>query len=227
MPVYLSVCYLLLALTGTSLHLVHFGVWEVVMKTLPAVFLTGCAWVYTRPRFGPWVVIGAALGAFGDYSLSNAERSWFLTGVTAFLIGHVAYSIAFGKDLRMTRPRLLIITATALAMAVLVAAVSVRMARTGEQELIIPVFVYVVVMGVMMSLAMLHRSPTWFIAAGGVIFVLSDAHIAVNHMLLSSEWLPVSLSGYATYYLAQYLLVAGAAHESGCGRNSCQNLQGA
>lgn len=214
MPVYLSLCYLLLALSGTSLHLVHFGSWEVVMKTLPAIFLTGCAWAYTRPRFGFWVALGVAFGAIGDYSLSNAERSWFLAGVAAFLIGHIAYSIAFGKDLRVTKPRIAIIAVTALFMLALVTAVSFRMNGLGEQELILPVSVYVLVMGVMMALAVLHQSPTWFIAAGGVIFVISDAHIAVNHMLLSSTWRPISVSGYVTYYLAQYLLVAGAAYES-------------
>jgi len=214
MPVYLSLCYLLLALSGTSLHLVHFGAWEVLMKTLPALFLAGCAWAYTRPRFGIWVALGVAFGAVGDYSLSNAERSWFLAGVAAFLIGHVAYSIAFAKDLHVTKPRLAVIVVTTVFMTALVTAVAFRMKSLGDQELILPVAVYVLVMGVMMALAVLHQSPTWFIAAGAVIFVISDAHIAFNHMLLSSTWLPLSLSGYATYYLAQYLLVAGAARES-------------
>ena len=219
MPVYVSLCYLLLALTGTSLHLVHFGDWEVIMKTVPAVFLAGCAWSYTRPRFGIWIVLGAAFGAVGDYSLSNAQRSWFLAGVAAFLIGHIAYSIAFGRDLRVTKPRLAVIAVAALFMAALVTVVAFRMKELGDQALILPVAVYVLVMGVMMALAVLHQSPTWHIAAGAVIFVISDAHIALNHMLLSSTWLPLSLSGYATYYLAQHLLVAGAAHES----RSCEN----
>lgn len=214
MPFLLSVFYFLLAACGTSLHILHFGMAEPVMKTLPAIFLTFCAWAYTRQRFGLWITLGIAMGAMGDYSLSSAERSWFLAGVASFLIGHVAYSIAFGKDLRRTRVREIIIAATLLFMAILLAAVSIRMARTGEYGLIPPVGIYGVVMGVMMAITLLHQSPTKFIAAGGVIFVISDAHIAVNHMLLEQSWPVLGISGYVTYYLAQYLLVAGAAHES-------------
>jgi uncharacterized membrane protein YhhN len=214
MPVVISVFYLILALAGTSLHLVHFGWMEPVMKTMPAVFLALCAWAYTRPRFGLWVTVGVAMGAMGDYCLSSAERSWFLAGVATFLIGHVAYSVAFGKDLHRTRTREVIIVGTAIFMAMLVTAVSVRMAHVGEYGLIAPLCVYVAVMGVMMAIAVLHQSPTKFIAAGGVIFVISDAHIAVNHMLLEQSWFVLGISGYATYYLAQYLLVAGAAYES-------------
>ena len=99
-------------------------------------------------------------------------------------------------------------------MVALVAAVSIRMAHAGEYVLIPAVTIYVTVMSVMMALAVLHQSPTWMIAAGGVIFVVSDAHIAVNHMLLNTSRLEIALSGYATYYLAQYLLVAGAVYES-------------
>jgi len=109
-----------------------------------------------------------------------------------------------------------------LLMNVLLAVVCLRMIFVGELSLIMPVVVYVAVMGVMMILTVLHQSPTWFIAAGGLIFILSDAHIAVNHMLLSSPRLDIALSGYTTYYLAQYLLVAGAIYE---GRHLQQGTQ--
>jgi uncharacterized membrane protein YhhN len=214
MPVLLSMLYLVLALAGTGLNLVHLDMGAGVIKSLPALFLAACAWAYSRPRFGPWIAIGVALGAVGDYCLSNAERAWFMAGLCAFLAGHIAYSAAFAKDLRWTRARGMVIGVTAAAMVVLVAAVSVRMAHAGEYALIAAVTIYVAVMGVMAALAVLHDSPAWFIAAGGVIFVVSDAHIAVNHMLLSTPRLGIALSGYATYYLAQYLLVAGAAYET-------------
>ena len=214
MPLFLSVLYLVLALAGIGLNLVHVPMGAGVIKSLPTLFLVVCAWAYSRPRFGPWIAIGVALGAVGDYSLSNAERAWFMAGLCAFLVGHVAYSVAFAKDLRWTGARGVIIGVTTLAMAALVAAVSIRMAHAGEYGLIPPVCVYVLAMGAMMALTVLHQSSTRFIAAGGVIFVVSDAHIAVNHMLLSSPQLGIALSGYATYYLAQYLLVAGAVREA-------------
>jgi len=214
MPIALSVVYLFLALAGTGLNLVHLEIGSGIVKSLPAIFLAACAWAYSRPRFGPWVALGVALGSVGDYSLSNAERSWFMAGLGAFLAGHVAYSIAFAKDLRWTPARAWIVGVCTLAMAALTAAVSIRMAHANAFAEIPPVCVYVTVMGVMMALAVFHESPTRLIAAGAVVFVISDAHIAVNHMLLDTARLGLALSGYATYYLAQYLIVAGAIAEA-------------
>lgn len=185
-----------------------------IVKTLPAIFLAIWAWTYSRPRFGPWVAIGALLGAVGDYSLANADRAWFMAGLCAFLVGHIAYSIAFAKDLRWTTARGVVIGITGVGMLALVAAVGIHMAHKGELGLIAPVAIYVAVMGVMMALSVLHDSPTPLIAIGGVMFVISDAHIAINHMLLAKTWLPFTLSGYTTYYLAQYLIVAGAVFET-------------
>jgi uncharacterized membrane protein YhhN len=158
--------------------------------------------------------MGVALGAVGDYSLANAERAWFMAGLSAFLVGHVAYSVAFAKDLKWTRGRGRVIGVTAAATAALMAAVTVRMIHAGEYALVPPLLLYGTVMGVMMALAVLHQGPTRLIAAGGVVFIVSDAHIAVNHMLLKTPLLGIVLSGYASYYLAQYLLVAGSVYES-------------
>lgn len=214
MPLYLTLCYLILALIGTASSCISIEVGIGIIKALPTLFLTACAWAYTRPRFGPWVIIGVVTGALGDFSLSSAERSWFMAGVVTFLIGHIAYSVAFAKELKSTRMRISFILATLLLMNVLVVLVFLRMIFVGEQALIVPVIIYVAVMSVMMTITMLHRSPTRFITAGGLVFVLSDAHIALNHMLLPTPRLNIALSGYATYYLAQYLLVAGAVYES-------------
>ena len=184
------------------------------------LFRSVCAFVYTRPRFGLWVTVGVLCGAVGDFSLANADRSWFMAGLTAFLVGHVAYSVAFAKDLRPNRKRLMVILSVALGMAALTLAVTIRLAHAREAALIAPVVVYVSTMCTMMALAVLHQSSTSWIAAGAVVFIISDAHIAVNHMLLESSRLSLALSGYATYYAAQYLLVAGAAKESLAGSAS-------
>lgn len=222
MPVHLSFIYLGLALIGTGTTLMSIDTGIGIIKALPTLFLASCAWAYTRPKFGPWIIIAIVMGAVGDFSLASAERSWFLPGVITFLIGHIAYSVAFAKELKSTPGRILLILVTLLLMNVLLAVVCLRMIFVGELSLIMPVVVYVAVMGVMMILTVLHQSPTWFIAAGGLIFILSDAHIAVNHMLLSSPRLDIALSGYTTYYLAQYLLVAGAIYE---GRHLQQGTQ--
>lgn len=214
MLLYPSLCFLALVLVSLWTTIVPVAAAGGIEKALPTLFLALCAWRYTRPRFGLWVMVGVLLGAMGDYSLASAERSWFMAGVITFLIGHVAYTVAFAKELKRTRIREIIILVTVCAMAALVTLVSFRMVHMGEQALIIPVSVYALVLSIMMAITVLHQSPTRLIAAGGLVFVISDAHIVLNHMFLSSPCLALALSGYATYYLAQYCLVAGASYET-------------
>ncbi|OQB42132.1 MAG: YhhN-like protein [Candidatus Hydrogenedentes bacterium ADurb.Bin179] len=214
MPLYLSGCFLVLALFGTSIHLVHWGLAELVMKTLPAAFLTMCALGLTRKRFKLWVVLGVGLGAVGDFCLWVHYPYADMFGVAAFLLGHIAYSIAFFKDLRWTRIRGVVIGMMAVFM-VIVSAWSARASgRTLSSIEIAALSLYVGVMGIMMTIAILHQSPTWLIGAGAIFFVISDAHIAIRQGMPPSTRLLFALSGYITYYLGQYLLVAGAAQES-------------
>lgn len=214
MPLPLSIAYLFLTVVSLAINLAEPPFGAAMLRALPVLLLTGAAWAYTRPRFRYWIVIAALLGAAGDFSLSGAHRDWFIPGLVAFLIGHVAYCVAFAKDLQWSRSRGLAIGITLLLTLALLGAVCLRFIRAEEYGLIAPVVVYVGVMVVMMALAMLHRSSTLLIAIGGVVFILSDAHIALNHMLLDVPLLPVTLSGYTTYYLAQYLLISGAIHEA-------------
>jgi uncharacterized membrane protein YhhN len=199
---------------GIGLNLTAIDTGAGIIKALPVLLLTAGAWAYTRTRFWYWIVSAAFFGAVGDFCLASAEREWLLPGLVAFLVGHVAYCIAFAKDLQGSRARSVVIAVTLLFTMALLAAVCLRFVRAAEYGLIAPVSVYVAIMGVMMAIAVLHRSTTHLIAAGGVVFILSDAHIALNHMLLEAPQLPITLSGYTTYYLAQGLLVAGAIHEA-------------
>lgn len=214
MPLPLSLGYLLLAAAGVGLNFFDVQTGAGIIKALPALFLAGCAWVHTRQRFRVWIVAAALLGAVGDFSLATADRAWLMPGLVAFLLGHLAYCVSFAKELTWSRARGFCIGITTLFTLAFLAAVCARFVRAAEYGLIAPVIVYVAVMIVMMGIAALHRSTSILIAAGGVVFIVSDAHIAVNHMLLGAPLLPVTLSGYSTYYLAQYLLIAGAIHEA-------------
>ncbi|MFZ0491805.1 MAG: lysoplasmalogenase family protein, partial [Acidimicrobiia bacterium] len=45
--------------------------------------------------YGSWVFLGLLLGAAGDVLLLGASRGAFLAGLVSFLMGHVAYVVAF------------------------------------------------------------------------------------------------------------------------------------
>lgn len=214
MPVIYSILFFLLAVAGTLRRSIHIGLSTSVIKTLPVLFLVLCAFTHTRKRFGLWVVLGVAFGAMGDYSLALPGRIWDAVGVLAFLLGHIMYAVAFAKDLKWSVGRGVVIGLTLLMMVVVLAGYCIKNTLIGQGEVVIPIMIYVTVMAVMMILAVLHQSPTWLIAAGAVFFIISDAHLAVNHTILDKSNLLLTYSSHITYYLGQYLLVAGAAYET-------------
>lgn len=214
MPLFFSVCFFFFALIGTSIHLVHFGAAELIMKTMPAAFLTLCALGFTRKTFGYWVVLGVGMGAVGDFALWMSGPLWGAFGVVAFLVGHIGYGAAFRKNLRWTPWRGAAIGMTILFMSVVSGWSAAHAGRAMSTTELAVLAVYVLVMGVMMSIAVLHQSSTGLIAAGSILFVISDAHIAIRYGMPHSSRLLFALSGFMTYYLAQYLLVEGAVREA-------------
>ncbi|MFP4499681.1 MAG: lysoplasmalogenase [Candidatus Hydrogenedentota bacterium] len=214
MPTTMSIVYAVLALGSIALNIIAPFSGVGIIKALPALLLTGAAWRYTRPRFGNAVTLGILCGAAGDYFLASLSQDWLMPGLIAFLIGHGFYLRAFARDLHMTAVRLGIVGVVTACTAVLAIFTVRALLATGQANLIAPFLLYAAVLLIMMAVCLFHRSPAHWIAAGAVVFVVSDGHIVVNHLLLAAPLLPLTLTGYTTYYLAQYLIVAGAARET-------------
>jgi uncharacterized membrane protein YhhN len=184
-----------------------------LLRAAPTVLLGLAAFLHTRARFGHRVTAAVLCGAAGDFFLASLSRDWLLPGLVAFFAGHVLYIAAFARGLSFSRGRLAALVAALFAMAVLTVFTVRHLAASGEPHLIAPGVAYVLVMAIMLAVCLLRRSPTPWIGLGALVFVVSDAHIAVNHQLLSSPLLLLTLTGYTTYYLAQFLLFFGAARE--------------
>ena len=70
-----------------------------------AISKTGAAWAFIiyaltlgaweADAHGKWVVVGLVLSMVGDLCLLSREKRWFLAGLVAFLLAHVAYVVAF------------------------------------------------------------------------------------------------------------------------------------
>ena len=70
------------------------------MVTKPIPVLVLAYWVSTLRVKGPYqlaILIGLLLSALGDILLEMSDTT-FLFGLVAFLLGHVAYIVAFTRD---------------------------------------------------------------------------------------------------------------------------------
>jgi uncharacterized membrane protein YhhN len=153
--------------------------------------------------YGQLVMFGLLLCLAGDVLLIPRERpSVFRAGVLAFLLGHVAYCAAF-----LTRP---LGTAGLVAGGVLLAAVVVAvlrwLGRSLPADMVWPVRAYMIVIGVMSTLAcgVTAAGGPLAVAMGALAFTASDVSVArdrfVTHEFVNRAW------GLPLYYAAQMLI---------------------
>lgn len=148
--------------------------------------------------YGSWIFLGLLLGAIGDVLLLGASRVAFLSGLVAFLLGHVGYITAFAL-LGLDGPTALIVGSLAL---VVGSAVYVWLRPHLDRGMEIPVAVYIVVISAMVTLAAASTVPLVIVAA--VAFYLSDLSVARDRFVDSG--FVNRLWGLPLYYGAQLLL---------------------
>jgi uncharacterized membrane protein YhhN len=151
--------------------------------------------------YGRWVLIALALSWIGDVALVSSARHWFLIGLVAFLLAHLAYAAAFvvaGLDLTIA----LIVTAGL----VLPAVVVVRWLWPGVPDLLRgPVIAYVAVISVMVAGAaggVADAVPVVALPAA-IAFYLSDVSVARDRFI--SRSFANRVWGLPLYYAAQIM----------------------
>lgn len=142
------------------------------------------------------VIIGLVLGAIGDVALMGRSDLAFLAGLVSFLLGHVAYAVAFALD--VTAAWLLIGSLVALTLAV---SVSRWLRPHLEPPFTIAVPVYVLVISTMVAggvgSAVAHPPA----AIGAVLFAASDVAVARDRFVMSA--VVNSTVGLPLYYASQ------------------------
>ncbi len=179
---------------------------EWVVKPLAALTFVAAAWRAgaLSSTYGTVMLLGLALAAAGDVLLIPKDRRAFLGGLVSFLLGHVAYAVAFalrGLDLAWT----------ALAAAALAAA-AVPILRWlwphVEPRMKGPVAAYVVVITAMVALAVgdFAARGNLAVVVGAVGFYLSDLSVArerfVQPGFVNRAW------GLPLYFAAQLVLAS-------------------
>lgn len=158
---------------------------------------------------GPvWLAAALALGAVGDFCLSRHGERWFLGGVAAFALAHVAYVVLFqqvgGFDLALIAQGWRAATAVIL---IALAAVMARLlwSRTGALRL--PVMIYLCII-IAMGLAALGLPVIGLAMVAALLFIISDAVLAAEMFLIPKghhAHLRTPYVVWATYWGAQAL----------------------
>jgi uncharacterized membrane protein YhhN len=150
-----------------------------------------------------WFVMALVCSLAGDVLLLYGDR-YFVPGLVAFLLAHLAYTFGFVAFDDWSLAGFLV---GALMMAVLGAAVGVRIvlaARRKERALGTAVAMYLLVISLMFCAAMATGS-TWAIV-GAALFVASDSVLGWRQFVAKASWMPVTVM--VTYHLGQAGLVA-------------------
>ncbi len=158
-----------------------------------------------------WIAAGLVLGAVGDVLLMfEAERA-FLGGLVAFLLGHLAYVVAFARLVPPGRwiegGMIAVVIATALA-----AAIVLRWLWPRLGAMRVPVIGYVAVIsamvvgGVAVTATAPGAAPTAALLAttGAIAFYLSDLAVARERFVGKDVW--NRAIGLPLYYGAQLLI---------------------
>jgi uncharacterized membrane protein YhhN len=163
-----------------------------------------------RGGVATWILAGLVLGMAGDVLLMFRTRRAFLAGLGVFLLGHVAYVVAFAQLVPPAQwassPMLPIVAAVAIA-AVLV----LRWLWPHLGSMTIPVVTYVAVIVTMLvggiacaRWAPLDGTARALIGAGAALFFASDLAVArerfVAEGFVNRAW------GLPAYYVGQLLI---------------------
>lgn len=181
------------------------GLWFCKLLASLAFIWAGVAAGALDSAYGQLILAGLALCLIGDVLLIPLDRpAVFRAGVFAFLLGHVAYSAAF-----VTQPLDGFgLAGGAILLAVVLFGVLRWLAAALPADMVWPVRIYMIVIGVMSTLACgaTAAGGPWAVAVGALAFTASDISVArdrfVQSQFLNRAW------GLPLYYAAQLLLAS-------------------
>lgn len=186
---------------------------ELAAKPLTLLVLLAAAASAHLGDVTAWLVLALAFGLVGDVALLFAGDQAsaddldpaFLAGLGAFLLGHLAYLVAFSRHGQHGGWLGLGIGIAVVASAVALPAVLRGARATGGLSLAAVVAGYAVVLGAMVAFAV--GTGAVATAIGGLIFMASDTTLAWGRFVRPLRGGPVLV--IVTYHVAQVLIVIG------------------
>jgi uncharacterized membrane protein YhhN len=166
--------------------------------------------------FALGILFSLAGDVFLMFSYARFSDRWFIPGLIAFILAHIAYIIGLNSPLPNVSP------IWSLGMAVILALTAARILKRiiagvqqkGLRRLVLPVRMYGMVITLMVLSALLTlSSPEWkvsasvLVALGAVLFYFSDILLAWNKFIIPIKY--GRLANMILYHLGQFALVAG------------------
>lgn len=157
-------------------------------------------------RFGQAIFAGLLLSFLGDLFLIGTSERAFLFGLGSFLLAHIAYIVAFvtyGYDRKW-------VIAAAIPITAVTVITAIWLAPSIPADLLIPVRVYSVVIGLMVIAAFGSRGAgaSGLVVAGALMFFVSDLSVAATRLVHVS--FPTIIWGLPLYYAGQLCLAVSA-----------------
>lgn len=184
-------------------------VWGFKPLTTGAIALAAWRRGLLAERYARFIVAGLLFSLVGDVLLITPE--FFVFGLLAFLVAHMCYLSAFTSDVRLA------VQVQPFAAVAVIAAVALAIIWPGvEDELRLPVIVYVVVLGAMTAQAQVRSfvrrtREARSAALGGALFLISDLILALDKFHA-----PVPAAAFwilVTYWSAQTLIALSVPRE--------------
>lgn len=193
---------------------------EYVCKPLMMVILSSWFFFNSRrygDRFTLLIQAGLFFSLIGDVALmfQHMDEFFFLIGLSAFLIAHLCYCIAFIHNISEVGGDDGLAVGFGIAAAIVLFAVifSWQLVPRLDEGLSIPVISYVAIISAMAILAGFRWMRTfprsfWMVMIGALFFMFSDSLLATNRFIRTLDWSPAVI--ITTYAVAQFLIAAGA-----------------
>ncbi len=188
---------------------------RMIVKPIPVLLMA--VWVYLSPdkKAYQWAtIVGLLFSMLGDILLESAGN-FFVFGLLAFLMGHIAYIVAFTRDSRQLFPWRALL---AFGYGVIIFAIMVT--QGDLDDMMIPVALYIIIITTMVWRAASRvgvAAISVFSARAGLIgalfFTFSDSLIALNRFVWD---LPQPTTRYIiiiTYWIGQLGITLSARRE--------------
>ncbi len=189
------------------------------IKAIPVLTLSVLALTKVVGLKGKLLFAALIFSAGGDIALALGEGQYFIIGLGLFLVAHIVYIVAFSRDFKAQKSRIpiaVLLVAYAVAIAVIM--------TPSLKEMMLPVYVYMVVITLMGIFAAFRGPKSKLVLYGALSFIVSDSILAINRFMVA-----VPASDYLvmiTYYLAQVLIVYGFVKDERESEDNTGEIQG-